>query len=192
MNKSSKEYDAMRVQLRSYNNKNYSPGNIFKRVIWYIFSRIFFQTCVPWPFFLKASLLRLFGAHIGTHVILKPHLYIKYPWFLHIGSHSWIGEYVWIDNLTDVYIADNVCVSQRSLLLTGNHDYTKTTFDLRLGKIHVESGAWIGACSLVCPGVICGTHSILCAGSTATKSLKPYTIYQGNPASKKADRVIHE
>jgi putative colanic acid biosynthesis acetyltransferase WcaF len=37
---------------------------------------------------------------------------------------------VWIDNLDDVSIADNVCISQGALLLSGNHNYKKQIFDL--------------------------------------------------------------
>ena len=48
--------------------------------------------------------------------------------------------------------------------------------------INIESGAWIGAKSIVCPGVTIFSHTILMAGSFANKDLEPYTIYKGNPA----------
>ena len=55
---------------------------------------------------------------------------IKYPWFLAIGDHTWIGEKVWIDNLAEVAIGANCCVSQGAMLLCGNHNYKKSTFEL--------------------------------------------------------------
>lgn len=56
--------------------------------------------------------------------------------------------------------------------------------------IVLEQGSWIGAKAVVCPGIICGAHSILAVGSVATKDLEPYSIYQGNPATKIKSRTI--
>ena len=70
------------------------------------------------------------------------------------------------------------------MLLTGNHNYKKETFDLIVKDILLEDGVWIGAKSVVCPGVHCGVNSILTAGSIATSHLNSDMIYQGNPAKK--------
>lgn len=115
-------------------------------------------------------------------MVIKPRVTIKYPWFLTIEDYSWIGENVWIDNLGQVNIGSNVCLSQGSMLLTGNHDYSKSTFDLIVKEITLEDGVWIGAKSIVAGGVNCRDHSVLTAGSVATKEMEGYSIYQGNPA----------
>ena len=107
---------------------------------------------------------------------------IKYPWHLKIGENVSIGEGVWIDNLADVNIGSNVCISQNAYLLTGSHNYKCKKFSLITKKIEILDGAWIGAKSIVCPGVICGNHSVLTVASVATKNLDEYGIYQGNPA----------
>jgi putative colanic acid biosynthesis acetyltransferase WcaF len=75
------------------------------------------------------------------------------------------------------------------LLLTGNHNYKTTSFDLTIAEIILEDGVWIGAKSIVCPGITCKTHSVLSVGSVATKTLEAYSIYQGNPAVKIKDRL---
>ncbi|MCK7557997.1 colanic acid biosynthesis acetyltransferase WcaF [Chitinophaga sedimenti] len=127
--------------------------------------------------------MRLFGAKVGQGLVIKTKVRIKNPWRLVIGNHCWIGESVWIDNLEDVSIGDHVCISQEALLLTGNHDYTKHDFPYRLGKIVLEEGVWIGAKSVVCPGVTCGSHAILTVGAIGSKDLEPWSIYAGNPAT---------
>ena len=81
-------------------------------------------------------------------MVIKPSVNIKYPWRLTIGSFVWIGEGVWIDNLENVVIGDNVCISQGAMLLCGNHNYKKTTFDLIVGSITLEDGVWVGAQSV--------------------------------------------
>jgi putative colanic acid biosynthesis acetyltransferase WcaF len=76
------------------------------------------------------------------------------------------------------------------MLLTGNHNYKKTTFDLIVKPIIIQDGAWIGAKAIVCPGVEIASHGVLTAGSVAINNIDPYTIYQGNPAVKIRTRVI--
>ncbi len=179
------------VNLSAYDNAWYNPGaGTIKRTLWYFVNALFFLNPLVPINNLKVWLLRLFGAQLGQGVVIKPSVNIKYPWFLSIGNHVWIGENVWIDNLTNVLIENNVVISQGAMLLTGSHDYKKATFDLLVGKIVLQEGAWIGAKATVCPNVVCGSHSVLAAGSVATNDLLPFTIYQGNPAIPKRQRLI--
>ena len=78
------------------------------------------------------------------------------------------------------------------MLICGNHNYSSTKFDLITKPIILEDGVWIGAKSIVCPGLIAFSHSVLAAGSVANKNLDAFSIYQGNPATKIRDRVISE
>ena len=173
---------APETRLDRFDNSGYRPGSLPARVLWTVVSGLFFQTWLPWPSALKRLLLRLFGASIGSGVVIKPRVTIKYPWKLTVGDHSWIGEQVWIDNLDQVTIGAHVCISQGALLLCGNHDYKKPTFDLITGPIVLENGVWIGAKASLAPGVTCGSHSVLAMDSVASKNLEAWTVYQGNPA----------
>ena len=179
------------TRLDQFDNSDYAPGPWLTRVLWVLFSGLFFQTWFPWPSALKRTLLRLFGANIGRGVVLKTRVTIKYPWKLTVGDHCWIGENVWIDNLGQVTLGNHCCLSQGALLLCGNHDYKKSTFDLIVGDITLEDGVWIGAHASVGPGVICHSHSVLALGSIATQDLDAWTVYQGQPARVKAKRELH-
>ncbi|WP_108063691.1 WcaF family extracellular polysaccharide biosynthesis acetyltransferase [Poseidonibacter lekithochrous] len=180
------------VKLSKYNNDWYTAGSTSKKLIWYFVNIFIFKAMIPLSSSLKVKILKIFGSKIGTGVVIKPNVSIKYPWFLSIGDNCWIGEDVWIDNLAQVTIGDNVCLSQGSYLLTGSHNYKEESFDLIIGPIILEDGVWIGAKAIVCPGIICKTHSILSVGSIATKNLEANVIYQGNPAIWKRERRIDE
>ena len=178
------------TSLKKFNNKWYKPASKIKIIFWYFVNMFFLKTSFPWPQVIKRNIIKIFGGKLGTNVLFKSNINVKYPWFLEVGNNVWIGENVWIDNLGKVEIQDNVCLSQGAMLLCGNHDYKKSSFDLIIGDITLEKGSWVGAKSVVCPGVTLKTHSILSVGSIATKDLEPFTIYQGNPAQKVRTRKI--
>ncbi len=178
------------TNLSSFNNSWYKPGRgIIIRGLWYCVNATYFKSSFPFNG-VKIFWLKFFGAKVGKGVVIKPGVNIKYPWRLKIGNHVWIGEKVWLDNLGDVVIEDNVCISQGAMLLCGNHNYKKTSFDLMVGDITLKQGSWVGAKSVVCPGVTVGSHAVLSVGSVATQNLEEYTIYQGNPAISTGKREI--
>lgn len=160
------------------------------RFLWYFINIIFFKSSL-FPFnSLKLFLLRLFGCSLGKGVVIKPNVNIKYPWKLSLGNYVWIGEKVWIDNLDNVTMGNHVCISQGAVLICGSHDYKKPSFDLITKEIILNDGVWVGAKSIILPGVVAESHAILSAGSVMTKNLENYTIYRGNPAKKVGLRTI--
>lgn len=172
----------MQVDLSTYNNNWYKPGSALKRFLWHYTNLVFFKSGWFPVYGLKVFLLRLFGAAVGKNVSIKPYVNIKYPWFLHIGNHVWIGEDVWIDNLTDVKIGDNVCISQGALLITGSHNYSAVNFGLLMKPITLENGVWVCAKAIICGGVVCGSHAVITAAAVVTQNCEPYGMYRGNPA----------
>lgn len=177
--------------LSSYRVTGYTPGaGILLRGLWHFINAMIFLNPLFCSYRIKNIILRVFGATIGMGVIIKPRVNIKHPWRLAIGDHSWIGENVWIDNLVNVTIGSNACVSQGACILTGNHDYKSSAFTLITKPVRIEDGAWVGARSVVCPGVIVGRCAVLTVGSILTRDAEPDGIYAGNPACKVKTRSI--
>lgn len=173
----------MNFNLNKFNNSWYKPGNKFKILCWMIVSSVFFEAFFPWPNKLKIMILNIFGSKISEGVVIKPNVKIKYPWFLTVGEYSWIGEFVWIDNLADVSIGKNSILSQGVYLCTGNHNFKSETFDLMLGEIKIGNSTWIGAKSVISPNVTICDQTIVSLGSVVKKSIEKPGIYGGNPAS---------
>jgi putative colanic acid biosynthesis acetyltransferase WcaF len=109
---------------------------------------------------------------------------------LTIGNAVWLGESVWIDNISEVSIGNNVCISQGALLITGNHNYSSENFDLVSKPIFIEDGVWICAKTIIIGGITIRSHAILTAFSLANKDLDSYSIYSGNPAVYIKKRII--
>jgi putative colanic acid biosynthesis acetyltransferase WcaF len=181
----------MPVDLSVYTTGKFDRGaGVLKEAIWLLVNFVLFRLC-PFSFSaLKCATLRLFGAHIGRNVTIKPRVNITFPWKLAIGDHVWLGEECWLQNLEHITIGNNVCISPRAFLCTGSHNYKTPTFDLIVKPIIVENGSWIAASAWIGPGVTIGTHAVLTAGSVTSQNLESYAIYRGNPAVLIKPRVI--
>jgi putative colanic acid biosynthesis acetyltransferase WcaF len=174
----------MSVRLANFHNDWYSPGRSrLWQAIWFLFGCPLMK-CGVMPFSgFRVSLLRMFGAQVGEGVIIKPGVRVKNPWRLSVGNDCWIGEDCWIDNIGDVIISDDVCVSQGAYLCTGNHDWSDTSFGLIVKPIRLERGSWVGARALIAPGVSLGQCAVAAAGSVVQKSVPAFEIHSGNPAA---------
>ena len=178
------------IRLKNFANPHFSRGRMRgAEALWLLAQWALVASWIPGAAH-RRWLLRAFGAKIGKGVQIKPGLRVKFPWRLEVGDHSWLGEDVWIDNLDQVSIGANCCISQGAYLCTGNHNWSRSTFDLFTGPIRINEGAWIAACSTVGPGVTVGEGAVLCLGSVAKKDLQPWTIYLGVPAAYVRARVM--
>ena len=148
---------------------------------WHVLKCTLFLPAWPVPSMVKRAVLRLFGARIGKGVVIKPRVNIHLPWKLSVGDFTWIGEEAFILNLEPVCIGTNCCISQRAFLCTGSHDYRELDMPYRNRPIRIGDGAWVGAQSLVAPGVNIGKETVVTAGSIVTHSLPAGMVCRGNP-----------
>jgi putative colanic acid biosynthesis acetyltransferase WcaF len=159
------------------------PGNgsAGRRIAWHLVSALLFQSALVVPSRCKAALLRAFGARIGRGLVIKPRVTIKYPWFLELGDHVWLGEGVWIDNHTTVAIGSDVCISQGAYLFTGNHDWNHPRFRFFCKPITVEDGVWVAARAVICPGSVLARLSVIGAGVVWRGTTAAAAVYATPP-----------
>ena len=155
------------------------PGNrnVLWRVGWYLVNSLFFRSSILGllPSGAKAGILRLFGAHVGRGLVCKPRVNIKYPWFLSIGDHVWLGEELWIDNLCEVSIGSNVCLSQGVRILTGSHDWSVAEFTFFARPIKINDGVWVTAFCIIRPGVTVPSNVVVLGDLSPAALRKPQT-----------------
>jgi putative colanic acid biosynthesis acetyltransferase WcaF len=136
----------------------------------------------------RRVLLRLFGAHIGRRVQVRPTAEITYPWKVSIGDWSWIGDRVVLYSLGNIEIGSHVVVSQNSYLCAGTHDYTVSSFDISAPEVRIGDEAWLASDVFVGPGVTVGRGAVVGARSSVFNDLPALKVCRGNPAVPVKDR----
>lgn len=157
--------------------------NIIYILLFYPFaSRIFKR----WRIFI----LRCFNAKISWSAHVYSSAKIWAPWNLEMGDYSTLGPKVDCYNQGEIYIEDNVIVSQKTYLCASSHDITDPKFNLIQKPINIKSNVWIAADSFIGPGVTIGEGAVVGARSSVFKNIEPWTIVGGNPATFLKKRVI--
>lgn len=96
-----------------------------------------------------------------------------------------INHGVFIDGSAPVRIGKWVSIGMNVLILTGSHDLGgpgKRAGELNKQPVTIEEGAWVGANSLILPGVTIGRGAVVGAGSVVMKDVAANTVVMGNPA----------
>lgn len=102
---------------------------------------------------------------------------------IHIGDNTFINYDVWIED--NVTIGKNCNIAYKVTFCTSNHeigDSSRRAGNSTIGEILIGDGTWIGANSIILPGVTIGKGCIIGAGSVVTKDCESNKLYAGNPA----------
>ena len=131
------------------------------------------------------DLLKKMFAEIGDDC------YIETPFFANWGGkHVHFGNGVYANfNLTlvddgEIYVGNNVLFAPNVILASGTHPIhpglrsRQAQYNL---PIHIGNNVWIGANSVILPGVNIGDNSVIGAGSVVTKDIPANVIAVGNP-----------
>lgn len=143
----------------------------------------------PWQISssLRVRVLRAFGADIGSGVVFRPRTRVRFPWKLHVGSRSWIGEGVWFHNQDHIHVGDDVVISQETFLTTGSHAHRRD-MALITKPITIEDGAWVTSRCMVVGGSQVGRSALIKPMSLVSGAVEPGSVYAGVPAVRVGSR----
>ena len=103
-----------------------------------------------------------------------------------IGKNVFIGEEVLIDPIFPslITIEDNVAIAPRVIILAHikPNIFHKNHLDSYAAPVTIRKGAFIGAGSIILPGVTIGEGCVVAAGSVVTRDTPSYTLVGGVPA----------
>lgn len=109
-----------------------------------------------------------------------------------VGDNVYINQGLHIDGSEAVYIGSNVRIGPYVTILTSTHHITE---DSRSRASHavvgcsvtIEDGVWLGASSMILPGVVVREGCVVAASAVVTRSTEPNGVYAGVPARRIRD-----
>ena len=131
-----------------------------------------------------AMLKEMFGS-MGENCYIEPPLRANWG-----GKNVYVGSNFYANfNLTlvddgDIYIGDKVLIGPNVTIATANHPVNP---ELRAKSwqynkpVHIGSNVWIGAGSVLVPGVSVGDNTVIGAGSVVVKDIPANCVAVGNP-----------
>lgn len=146
--------------------------------LWAICERLFVTNSWQVSSGLRVRVLRLFGARIGAGVIFRPRTRVLFPWKLHIGDRTWIGEGVWFHNQDKINIGHDVVISQETFLTTGSHAHRKD-MALVTNPITISPGAWVTSRCMVTGGTQIGRSALITPGTVVSGEVPANVIWDG-------------
>jgi len=138
---------------------------------------------------LRAAVLRLAGFRLEKGVFFcDMPTFIGGPGMfkrLTVGRASWFNIQCFLDLNASITIGEHVAVGPQAMLITSTHRIGGA--QSRAGEMYAEpvvigDGVWIGARSVILPGVTIGSGSIVAAGAVVTRPVDENCVVAGSPA----------
>lgn len=155
---------------------------------------LFYRLVTSWlpesrGFSWKRMWLRFAGAKVGRNVRIYSSARFWGNGNLVIGDDVHIGSEVMIYLVSPAGISIGNCVDigPRVTILTGSHEIDREGAHIAgrgvAKSVMISDGCWLGARSVVLPGVILATKTLVAAGAVVTRSIaEPKLLVAGVPA----------
>ena len=139
----------------------------------------------------REEMLKEMFAEIGEGCYIEPPLHSNFG-----GGHVHFGKYVYANfNLTmvddtHIYVGDYTMIGPNVTIASAGHpilpELREKGYQYNM-PVHIGKNCWIGAGSVILPGITIGDNTVIGAGSVVTKDIPENVVAVGNPC-----RVLRE
>jgi len=129
-------------------------------------------------------------AEIDDNTIIFDYVFIDANKSFKIGKYSCITWHCLVEGASHVEIGDRCFLGPGTKILGSTYEFhgyytsqhlPEDASAIRYGEIKICDDAYVGANSVVMPGVTIGEGALVGANSLVDRNLKPWGIYHGNP-----------
>lgn len=138
----------------------------------------------------RQEILKEFLGSIGENCYIEPPLHANWGCNTHMGNDVYANFNLTLVDDTDIYIGNSVMFGPSVTVATAGHpikpELRKKQAQFNL-PVHIGDNVWIGAHTVILPGVSIGENTVIGAGSVVTKNIPANCVAYGNPC-----KVIRE
>jgi len=127
------------------------------------------------------------GVHMGCYLWFYGPRQLRRTGLI-IGSNTHINRRCCIDGRGPISIGDNVSISPEVIILTTQHRWDSSNFELESLGVVVDDYVWIGTRATIMPGTKIGRGAVVAAGAVATGDIPAMAVVAGVPARAIARR----
>ena len=143
-----------------------------------------FNTSRPGEFARREEIIREVFAEVGENCYIEPPFHANWGCNMHVGKNFYANFNLTVVDDADIYIGDSVMIAPNVVIATGTHpicpELRERIYQYNL-PVHIGNRVWIGAGSIILPGVTIGDGSVIGAGSVVTRDIPAGVVAVGNP-----------
>ncbi|MGL5722103.1 MAG: sugar O-acetyltransferase [Brevinema sp.] len=138
----------------------------------------------------RTKRLKGFLGSTGENILIEPMFRCDYGYNIFIGENSYANYNLVILDICPVRIGANCMIAPNVQIHAATHPVPFALRNERAdGKIWeygmpitIGDNVWLGAGSIICPGVTIGDGAVVAAGAVVVKDVPANTLVGGNPA----------
>ena len=134
---------------------------------------------------LRAKLLKEMFAEIGEDCYIEPPFHANWAGaHVHFGNHVYANFNLTLVDDSNIFVGDNVMFGPNVTVSTAGHPICPELREKGYQfneDIHIGNNVWIGAGSVILPGVTIGDNTVIGAGSVVTKDIPANSVAVGVP-----------
>lgn len=177
----------MDIKEKMHAGELYLPNDeaLMKEQLGYLDRLYDFNATRPMEQEKRQKMLKEMFAEIGECCYIEPPLHSNFG-----GHHVHFGDYVYANfNLTlvddtHIYVGDYTLFGPNVVVATAAHpmapELREQGYQYNL-PVHIGKNCWIGAGTVIVPGVTIGDNVVIGAGSVVTKDIPSNVVAVGNP-----------
>ena len=132
----------------------------------------------------RQQILSKLFAEFGEGSYVEPPLRANWGCHTHFGKKVYANFNLTLVDDTHIYVGDHVMFGPNVTLATAGHpinpELRRKVAQFNI-PIRIGNNVWIGAGSIVLPGVTIGDNTVIGAGSVVTKDIPANVVAVGNP-----------
>lgn len=160
-------------------------NDIMSEQVTYLDAMYRFNLTAPTELEKREALLKEMLGSVGEGCYIEPPFHANWG-----GKNVHFGNFVYANfNLTvvddaNIYVGDNVMFGPNVTVATANHpicpELRERGFQYNK-EVHIGKNVWIGANTVVVPGVTIGDNTVIGAGSVVTRDIPSNCVAYGSP-----------